>query len=133
MENPLIPLIYDFSETIFEASDQGECGTVDRLRAEMLLLQCRGDEIWSVEHCREQCIPDVWVQEMQDCFESGFDTDRNTIYESGKLVNQYHGVSDLLIAYRLAEFLGIDVGRVRSSIPGRTAQVAAFQSELDEI
>lgn len=106
---------------------------MDRVRAEMLLLKCRGDEIWSVEHCREQRIPESWIEEMQDCFESGFDSDRNTIYENEKLVNQYHGVSDLMIAYRLAEFLGIETERVRSSIPGRTAQVVALQQELDEI
>lgn len=106
---------------------------MDRVRAEMLLLKCRGDEIWSADYCREQRIPELWIEEMQDCFESGFDSDRNSIYENDRLVNQYHGVSDLMIAYRLAEFLGVDTERIRSSIPGRRAQVTALQNELDEI
>lgn len=106
---------------------------MDRIRAEMLLLKCRGDEIWSVELCREQRIPEAWIEELQDCYESGFDRDRNTIYQNQKLVNQYHGLSDLMIAYRLAEFLGIDTEKIRSSVQGRTGQVSALQAELDEI
>lgn len=106
---------------------------MDPIRAEMLLLKCRGDEIWSVDHCREQGIPELWIDELQNCFESGFDTDRNTIYEDNRMVNQYHGVSDLMIAYRLAEYLGIKTESIRGSVPGREAQVRALQSELDEI
>lgn len=111
----------------------GRLEIVDRIRAEMLLLKCRGDEIWSLELCREHGIPESWIQELQECYESGFDAERSMIFENEKLVNQYHGLSDLLIAYRLAEFLGIDTQRIRASVPGRTGQVAAIHSELDEI
>ena len=78
-------------------------------------------------------IPELWIEELHNCFESGFDSGRNVIYEQGKLTNQYHGVSDLMIAYRLAEFLDVDTERVRQSTIGRRAQVSALQAELDEI
>ncbi len=106
---------------------------VDKIQAEMLLIECRGDEIWSVETCQAKGIPQVWITELQDCFESGFDADHNTIYENGRMVNQYHGIPDLMIAYRLAEYLGINTSPIRDSIPGRISQVNAMKAELDEI
>lgn len=106
---------------------------MNELEAEMLLLKCRGDEIWSVEMCRQKGIPESWIDELQDCFESGFDSDRNSLYEEGKLVNQYYGVSDLMIAYRLASFLGIDTERIRCSVFDRCRQVDAMKAELDEL
>lgn len=106
---------------------------MDKIRAELLLHKCRGDEIWSLEVCQSEGIPQLWIEELQNCFESGFDSDRNVIYEEGKLVNQFHGLSDLMIAYRLAEYLGINTERVRQTTVGRLAQVEALKAELDEI
>ena len=106
---------------------------LDPVSAQMLLLQCSGDEIWSVETCRQQGIPESWIEELQGAFESGFDSDRITIYESGRMVNQYHGVLDLHLAYKLAEYLNIDWKRATATALGRQAEVAAIQAELDEI
>ena len=99
----------------------------------MLLLKCRGDEIWSLEVCRSEGIPETWIEELQDCFESGFDSDLNTIYHNNKLVNQFQGLPDLAIAYRLAEFLGINTQTIRNTVADRQQQVQSLISELDEI
>ena len=106
---------------------------MNRIKAEMLLLKCRGDEIWSLEVCRAEGIPDAWIEELQDCFESGFDSDLNTIYRNNKVINQFHGLPDLLIAYRLAEHLGINTQTIRNTVAGRQQQVQSLISELDEI
>ncbi|MCH2180008.1 MAG: hypothetical protein MK106_14520 [Mariniblastus sp.] len=98
-----------------------------------ILAQCRGDEIWSIETCRQANVPEVWIEELVDAHESGFDNDRNTIYERGQLVNHYHGVADLALAIRVAEFLGIDTSLTLQSILGRRAQVNALKEEIDEI
>ena len=103
------------------------------IRAQELLLKCRGDEIWSVEMCREYGVPEVWIEELVDAFESGFDSDRNTIYEQGQIVNQYHGVSDLQLAYKLAEFLDVDWQTATQFALGRCAQVQAIQEAVEEM
>jgi len=106
---------------------------MDPIKAQMLLLKCRGNEIWNDETCQREGIPESWIAELRDRFESGFDSDRNSIYVDGKLINQYEGVLDLQIAYKLAEYLGINWQQVTDSAIGREAQVAALQAELDEI
>ena len=83
--------------------------------------------------CRESGVPDEWVEELVENFESGFNTDRNTIYVGDRLVNQYRGVLDLHLAYKLAEFLGIDWQRATAFALGRRAEVAAIKAELDEL
>ena len=106
---------------------------MDPISAQMLLLKCRGDEIWDDEACRAARIQQAWIEEMKDRFESGFDADRNSIYVDGKLVNQYEGVSDLHLAYKLAEYLGIDWQRATAHAISRTAQVDAIKAEIDEL
>lgn len=106
---------------------------LDPIHAQLLLLQCTGDEIWSEATCREQGIPEDWIADLVDNFESGFDSDRNTIYRHDQMVNQFRGVLDLHLAYKLAAYLGIDWEQAISHAIGRRAEVAALQAELDEI
>jgi hypothetical protein len=101
--------------------------------AQLLLLKCSGDEIWNEETCRSEGIPQEWIDELIDNYESGYDTDRNTIYEHDQMVNHYRGVLDLHLAYKLAEFLGIDWRRATSGAVTRRAEVEALKAELDEI
>ena len=105
---------------------------MNRLKALVLLGKCRGDEIWPVDVCRAEGVPDAWIDELADAFESGFDADRNTIYLHDQVVNQFHGVSDLRLAYKLADELGVDTARVTSTALSRTAQVRALQQAVDE-
>ena len=98
----------------------------------VLLARCRGDEIWSVDTCRREGVPETWIEELADAFESGFDHDRNTIYENRQQVNQYHGVPDLQLAIRLAEFLGVDTASLAPFPLDRRLQVRALQEAVDE-
>ena len=106
---------------------------IDQVSAQFLLLKCNGDEIWDLETCRKEGVPQPWLDELVDCHESGFDNDLNSIYVDGKLVNQYHGVPDVKLACKLAEFLGIDWQRLASFSPGRTELVSAIKAEIDEL
>lgn len=99
----------------------------------LLLSKCRGDEIWSLPTCRQAGVPEIWIEELADAYESGFDIDHNTIYEKQQMVNQYHGVADLQLAIRLAEFLGIDTASILHCIVDRRTQVRALQEAVDEI
>lgn len=99
----------------------------------MLLAACRGDEIWSPQTCREHGVPASWIEEMADTYESGFRSDRETIYEEGRVTNQYHGVRDLDLAYKLADFLGVDVESATDLSLGRVAEVRALQEAVDEL
>jgi len=106
---------------------------MDSISAQMMLLKCKGDEIWDLETCRSVGVPESWIEELLDRFESGYDSDRNTIYHENKMVNQYEGVSDLKLAYKLAEYLGIDWQKASSSAISRCGIVAAIKSEIDEL
>ncbi|MEM9413179.1 MAG: hypothetical protein AAGA30_18870 [Planctomycetota bacterium] len=106
---------------------------MDEIKAQLLLAKCRGDEIWSIETCREEGIPQVWIDELSDAFESGFDSDRNTIYVESQKVNQYHGVQDLHLAFKLAEFLGVDCQAATQFSVSRTSQVSALKDAFEEL
>jgi hypothetical protein len=99
----------------------------------MLLLKCQGDEIWPPEVCLKEGIPQSWIDELIDQYESGFDTDQNTVYHDGNMVNQFQGVSDLLLAYKLADYLGIDWQRETGHVATRSGKVEALKEALDEM
>ena len=106
---------------------------LNSVAAQMLLLKCVGDEIWSEETCREAGVPESWIDELCDNYESGFDSDSNTIYdEDGKVTNQYRGVSDLLLARKLADFIGLDRDSVSAFSFDRRSEVTAIKDLLDE-
>ena len=106
---------------------------MDEIKAQMLLMKCNGNEIWSLDTCQLEGIPESWIEELQDAFESGFDADRNTIYVGDKVVNQYQGVQDLKLAYKLAEFLGVDSQQATQFCTSRTGQVTALQEAFEEL
>ena len=106
---------------------------LSRVKARMLLASCRGNEIWSPDTCRQQGLPEVWIEELSDTYESGFKTDRQTIYVDEGVTNQYHGVRDLHLAYKLAEFLGVDSESATAMSLGAEAEVRALQEAVDEI
>jgi hypothetical protein len=99
----------------------------------MLLAACRGDEIWSPQTCRQQGVPEAWIEELVDNFESGFRSDRDTIYEAGEITNQYRGVRDLDLAHRLAEFLGVNAACVTQMAISREAEVRSLQEAVEEL
>lgn len=103
-----------------------------RIDALMLLSECSGDDIWSVEHCRLRRIPNDWIDEMSDGFESGFDTDLNTIYVGDQVVNQYEGIHDFDLAVRIGEHIGIDVRSLVGRASSRRELVRLIQDTIEE-
>lgn len=101
-----------------------------RHRALAILQECRGDEIWSIEHCRLRGIPEAWIEELADNYESGFRSDSQTIYFEGNLTNQFRGVQDLKLAIQVARSMGLDVDRVTAAALGRLATVQAIQEAV---
>ena len=105
---------------------------LDRLRALMLLSECNGRDIWPVEMCRERGIPESWIEQLSDCFESGFTTPMDTIYLDDEAQNQFFGVQDLHLAQKLGEYLGVDVRAVTALAIGREAEVKAIKEAVEE-
>ncbi len=105
---------------------------LQRITALVLLSECTGRDIWTVEYCRQKRVPETWIDELQDCFESGFRTDLQTIYEGDKVVNQYHGIRDLDLAFKLAEYLGVDTHQATYAAFGPEAQVRRLKEAVDE-
>ncbi len=103
-----------------------------RIDALVLLSECTGDDIWSVEHCRLRRIPEDWIEEMADGFESGFDTDLNTIYVGDQVVNQYEGIRDFDLAVRIGEQLGVDVRSLAGRTSSRRELVRLIQDTIEE-
>jgi hypothetical protein len=101
-----------------------------RHRALAILEECRGDEIWSMEHCRQRGVPEVWVEELADTFESGFNRDSQKIYWKGNVTNQYHGVHDVVLAIQVAKSMGLDVDRVTATALGRKAIIQTIKQAL---
>ena len=106
--------------------------TMQRLHALTLLAECTGRDIWSVEYCQSKRIPDLWIEELTKGYESGFRSNRQTIYEDGKVVNQYEGIHDVELAIRLAEFLGVETERLTSTIPEPVELVRLLKEAVDE-
>lgn len=75
-------------------------------------MECTGRDIWSIKICREKRVPQQWIDELANCFESGFRHDRQTIYYNESMTNQFEGVFDRDLAIKLAQFLGIDASSV---------------------
>lgn len=99
-------------------------------RALALLSECSGNEIWNVDYCRGKGVPEAWIEELSDAFESGFHSESQTIYVGEEITNQYHGVRDLDLAMRIAQSLGLDVERVTATSLGRQAIVQAIKNAV---
>jgi hypothetical protein len=103
---------------------------VPRHRLLALLAECTGDDIWSVPHCRERRVPEIWIEELADAYESGFQSNRQTIYTDRGMTNQYHGIRDVDLAIRLAEALGIEVAPSAISRFGRARLVQEIKDAV---
>ena len=106
--------------------------SLSRGKSLSLLLKCVGNEIWSVEVCRTEGLPEDWIDELADAFESGFQSDRQTIYVGESRTNQFHGVRDLDLAMRLGQRLGVDVKRATEFAVDGPAAVDAIKAALME-
>lgn len=105
---------------------------ISRIRALSLLDECTGVDIWPVEHCRERGVPEDWIEELADAFESGYRDDRDTIYYQDQPINQFHGILDFDLAIRLGTALGIDVESATAAALTRVATVQAIKDAVEE-
>jgi hypothetical protein len=106
---------------------------MDRLQALMMLDECDGDEIWSLETCRQKKVPEDWIEQLCDCFESGFEDDRMTIYVGDRVTNQYLGVRDVDLAQKLGIVLGLPVERLMATARSRRQLVLAIKEAAEEL
>lgn len=105
---------------------------LSRLQALSLLHECHGDHIWSLQHCRSRGIPEDWIQELADGYESGLDLEETTIYFNDKKVNQFEGIRDIDLALKLAKFLKIDLRSIIELSPTRRSIVQAIKEKFEE-
>ncbi len=101
--------------------------SLTRSRALALLSKCVGNEIWSVATCQEAGVPEDWIEDLADAYESGFRLDRQTIYVGEARTNQFHGVRDIDLAIRLAETLGVNAQRACEFATNPVAVVEAIK------
>ncbi len=95
----------------------------DRLKALMLLSECTGRDIWPVELCRDKGVPESWIEDLADSYESGFNSPLQTIYVDDRVTNQFFGVQDLHLARKLGEYLGVNTHEISAIVLGRSAEV----------
>lgn len=107
--------------------------SLSRLKALVLLNECTGADIWSLATCQQKGVPQGWIDELAECYESGFDLDQQTIYVDRRVVNQYHGVHDLLLARKLAAHLGADVQQAAATAWSRQAEVRALKEAVEDL
>ncbi len=103
-----------------------------RLKALNLLSECHGDEIWSVEYCTQRGVPPAWLDELSDCYESGFHDEGYTIYVDDRVTNQYTGVRDVDLAIKLGSYLGVDVDALLNQSGTRARLVTAIKQAIEE-
>ena len=105
---------------------------MNRNHALLLLSECTGDDIWSVEYCMQRSVPQAWIRKLQDAYESGFDCLDSQIFFRGQVVNQFEGVRDVDLACLIAQRLNLDVQRIVQCYSTRSGIVRAIREELEE-
>ncbi|MFK7736700.1 MAG: hypothetical protein AB8B50_11755 [Pirellulaceae bacterium] len=105
---------------------------MDPLLALQLLAECTGDDIWSLEYCRARKVPELWIDELSDCYESSFEDDRQTIYVERQRTNQYEGIRDVDLALKLGEFLGVETSELSELSLSRVDLVRSIQEAAEE-
>ena len=104
--------------------------SLPRHRALAILSECTGDDLWSVEHCRSRGVPEAWIAELADAYESNFNQDIQTIYVGERTTNQYHGVRDVELAIYVAQSMQMDVDRITALALGRRGVVGAIKQAV---
>ena len=105
---------------------------LSRPRLLALLSRCVGNEIWSVPTCRSYGVPEAWIEELADAFESGFEDDHETIYLGDATTNQYHGVRDVDLAIRIGRMLGVNIDQATEMAWGGPAVVRSITDAIME-
>ncbi len=104
----------------------------DPFRLYKWLAECRGDEVWSVEHCRERGVPESVINALCDNYESGLAEQNERLYTDDGSVNQFQGVRDVDLAMWIGRQLGIDVDRIATMHFSSTSIVQAIREAVEE-
>ena len=105
---------------------------MNRSQALKLLTECTGNDIWSIEHCRIRQVPEAWINELQDAYESGFDSDDQTIYYHNEIVTQFEGIRDVDLACKIGILLKVNVPRIVQQQISRTSVVREIREAIEE-
>lgn len=105
---------------------------MDEIRVRLLLMECTGDDLWSPEYCLQSGIPQTWIDELRDCYESGFRSPGQQIYFNDQKVNQFEGVRDVDLACKFGMYLGLDVSQLAQTAFTRASLVRAIQEAAEE-
>jgi hypothetical protein len=105
---------------------------VNRSQALKLLSECTGNDIWSIEYCRHSQIPNAWIQELKDAYESGFESLSETIFFRERIVNQFEGIRDVDLACKIAQLLGVSLSRILSMQNSKEGVVRAIREAIEE-
>jgi len=105
---------------------------MNRSRALLILAECTGDDIWSIQHCQKRQVPETWIRQLRDAYESGFDSHDSMIYYDHQVVNQFEGVRDVDLACKIGKLLGVDIKRILQSHSTRTGVVHAIREAIED-
>jgi hypothetical protein len=98
----------------------------------MLLSECTGDDIWSLEYCRKSRIPSDWIDELQDAYESGFSYPHQVIFYRNEMVHQFEGIRDVDLACKIGQMLRVDVSRIVQHQSSRAGVVRAIREAIED-
>lgn len=105
---------------------------MNRSQALMLLSECTGDDIWSLSHCKKRQVPQAWIDELRDAYESGFKSDSERIYYNNEPILQFEGVRDVDLACKLGTLLGVNVARIVQSQFSRRGVVQSIREAIED-
>jgi hypothetical protein len=105
---------------------------IDRARALLLLSECTGDDIWSIEYCKSRGVPSAWISELRDAYESGFQSAHQTIFYENRPVHQFEGIRDVDLACKIGNLLHINVSSIVAQSFSRVAVVRAIVEAIEE-
>ncbi|HUP78406.1 MAG TPA: hypothetical protein VM260_07545 [Pirellula sp.] len=105
---------------------------MNRSQALKLLTECTGNDIWSIEYCRKRQVPEAWIIELQDAYESGFDSDDQTIYYNNEFVNQFEGIRDVDLACKIGKLLKVNISEIFQQQNSRASIVREIREAIEE-
>lgn len=103
-----------------------------RDRALDLLQECTGDTIWPVDYARARRVPEAWIEQFRDSFESGFQSDTQTIYTEDSVTNQFHGIRDVDLVRAIAIDFGMSIEQYESVSLSRRDFVNRIRTAIEE-
>ena len=74
----------------------------------------------------------AWIEELQDAYESGFDSYNQTIYYRNEVVNQFEGIRDVDLACKIGQLLKVNVARIVQQQVSRVGVVREIREAIEE-